>query len=315
VADLSQFSTQLQALSDQDARLLKNILDTTFLTPGDPNALAFSVATAGLATIDVAYVKQRFRSFLSRIVELSKGAQPPGWHAANGFFRDWMASDSVIASLGAPPTIPLGSEAQALFDVYLGWYQYVVVSVFRGCENVPSSRLADAVLHSVAEIAKFALDLFNTIFGDSEQSRQASQALQQDYEAAVKRLNDAANQPVSGRHMSGWIAKRSADTAFFSLSVLNQKVPLGTPGDLGRIANVVRAMLTQINRLQVDGHNPWLLGSWQLQYQATLQAAIVGLDSVATLALRKQDRPDKPENIGPLLEPNRSSPQTAESAD
>ncbi len=302
MADFSQFAAQINALSKGDARLLKTILDDTFQQPDDPRAFLFSVANVGLAAVDAAYVKQRFKTLLLRIIDLSKQAQPPGWHAANGFFHDWVATDSIIASMGGPPTIPLGPEAQALFDVYLNWYHYVLFSVFRNADNVEGSRIGDAVVHTLSEIVKFAVDLFNAIFGDPGQQQQATQRLQQDYDAAVQRLNDSSNQPVSGRHMNGWIAKFSADTAFFSLSVLNQNVPPGTPGDVGRIAAVIRAMLQQINRLEVNGHNPWLKGFWQLQYQATLQAAVIGLDSIPTLKLRTQDKPDLPQDVGPLLQ-------------
>jgi len=302
MADFSQFTAQIEALSENDGRRLKNILDEAFQKYDDPNAFLVSVVRAGQATADVAYVKQRFRSFLLRIIDLSRQAQPPGWHAANGFFHDWVSTDRIIDSMGGPPTIPLGPEAQALFDVYLDWHHNVLIRVFRNANNVEGSRVGDAVLHSLGEIAKFAVDLFNAIFSDPDQRQQAAQRLQSDYDAAVRRLNDASNQPVSGRHMNGWISKFSADTAFFSLSVLNQRVPRGTPGDVGRIAEVIRAMLQQLNRLEVNGHNPWLKGFWQLQYQATLQATVVGLDAIPTLGMRVEDRPGIPQDIGPLLQ-------------
>jgi len=120
----------------------------------------------------------------------------------------------------------------------------------------------------------------------------------------VNNLNANGNKPFKGRHMSGWIAKFSSDTAFFSLQVLNQRVPPGTSGDLKRIADVMTAMLTALNQIPFDGMNPWLKGAWQLQYQATLQSAILGLDAIQTLPLRKQDVPDIPTNVGPLLGPN-----------
>jgi len=300
MADLKHFSTQIGALSDADGRILKGILDETVQKQADPHAFLFSVANAGLAALDIAYVKQRFRSFLSRIIDLSKQAQPPGWHASNGFFRDWVATDSILASMGGPPTIPLGPQAQPLFDVYLFWYNCVLVRVFRNANNVEGSRPGDAVIHAIEEIVKFAVDLFKAIFGDSGQAQQASQRLQRDFDAAVNRLNDASNQPVTGRHMNGWISVFSHDTAIFTLDVLNQKVPPGTPGDIGKLGNVIRAMLTALTGLQTQGHNPWLKGFWQLQYQATLEAAVIGLDAVPTLALRKQS--DLPEDMGPLLQ-------------
>src|SRR5262245_52796116 len=104
MADFSLFSSQIRALSESDQSILKGILDETFKKQEDPNAFLFSVANAGLATADVAYVKQRFRSFLTRIIDLSRQAQPPGWHAANGFFHDWVATDSILAGMGGPPT-------------------------------------------------------------------------------------------------------------------------------------------------------------------------------------------------------------------
>jgi len=287
-------------LSEADQQILKRVLDDAFQNQSDPNAFLFSVANAGLAATDIAYVKQRFRSFLSRIIDLSKQAQPPGWHAANGFFHDWVATDSVLASMGGKPTIPLGPQAQPLFDVYLFWYNCVLVRVFRNANNVEGSRIGDAVVHTIGEIVKFALDVFNAIFGDSGQAQEAAQRLQEDFNAAVNRLNDASNQPVTGTHMNGYISVFSHDTAVFTLDVLNQKVPRGTPGDIGKIGNIIRAMLTALTGLETQGHNPWLKGFWQLQYQATLEAAVIGLDAVPTLAFRKES--DLPEDMGPLLQ-------------
>jgi hypothetical protein len=303
MADFAQFSAQIEALSDDDGKLLSQILSDTIADPDNSRAFLFSVAKAGVAAADVAYVKQRFRNFLQRIVDLSRGAQPPGAHAANGFFHDWMVADSVIASMGGPPTIPLGPEAQPLFDVYLDWYRNVLNRVFKNADNVEATDIGILISGVLGDIIRFAVDIFNTIFGDRTQRQQATDNISREIGPLLDRLNDNGRQPFKGRHMSGWISRFSADTAEFSRIVLDQKVPRGTPGDVGKIAEVIRAMLISLNHLPTDGHNPWLKGAWQLQYQATLQAAIVGLDAIKTLPLRKQDNPDSPQDVGPLLSP------------
>ncbi len=38
--------------------------------------------------------------------------------------------------MGGPPTVPLGPEAQPLFDVYLDWYNNVLNRVFKNADNV-----------------------------------------------------------------------------------------------------------------------------------------------------------------------------------
>ncbi len=88
MANPSQFATLLSGLSDNNAELLNNILTNAVSKSGRPNAFLFSVAEAGFVASDVAYVKQRFRGLLQRIVDLSLAAQPPGAHAASGFFHD-----------------------------------------------------------------------------------------------------------------------------------------------------------------------------------------------------------------------------------
>jgi hypothetical protein len=88
------------------------------------------------------------------------------------------------------------------------------------------------------------------MFDDSGQAQQVAQRHQHDFDAAVKRLNDTSNQPVTGRHMNGWISVFSHDPGMFTLDVLNQKVPLGTAGDIGKLGNIIRAMLTALTGLQ-----------------------------------------------------------------
>jgi hypothetical protein len=304
MADPSQFATLISGLSDDDALLLKSILSDSANKSGDPNAFLFSVAKAGLPTADVAYVKQRFRSFLQRIVDLSRAAQPPGAHAASGFFHDWMVTDGIIASLGGPSTVPLGPEAQPLFDVYLNWYNYVLNAVFKRADNVEAEDIGILIEGVLGDVIKFAVDVFNAVFGNQQQRQQAIDSISREIGPLLDHLNANGHEPFKGRHMSGWIAKFSSDTAFFSLTFLNQRVPLGTSGGLGRIADVIRAMFSALNQIPFDGMNPWLKGAWQLQYQATLQSAIVGLDAIQTLPLRKQNVPDMPTEIGPLLGPN-----------
>ncbi len=305
MTDPSQFTPLISALSDQDAALLKTIL-TQSQSAGktaEPNSFLFSVATAGFAAVDVAYVKQRFRDFLQRIVELSLAAQPPGAQAANGFFRQYMVTDARLAQLGAPPTLPLGSQAQALFDVYTAFYGYVRNDVFARCENVPGERILDAIFSELGAVIQFALNLLTAIFGSDQQQReQAAAQLSQEIGPLVQRLNDNANSPINGTHASGWIAKFSSDTAFFTKTLLDQKVPPNTPGQLGQIADVIRAMLTQLNLIPFDGMNPWLKGAWQLQYQSVLRSAVIALDTIQTLPLQKQDRPAVPSNPGALLQ-------------
>ena len=304
MANPSQFASLLSGLSDNDAELLKNILTNSVSKSGDPKAFLFSVAEAGLVAADVAYVKQRFRGFLQRIVDLSLAAQPPGAHAASGFFHDWMVTDGIIASMGGPPTVPLGPQAQPLFDVYLDWYNNVLNRVFKNADNVEAEDIGILIEGILGDIIKFAVDVFNAVFGDQQQRQQAIDNISKEIGPLVNNLNANGNKPFKGRHMSGWIAKFSSDTAFFSLQVLNQRVPPGTSGDLGTIADVIRAMLTALNQIPFDGMNPWLKGAWQLQYQATLQSAIVGLDAIQTLPLRKQETPDMPIGMGPLLGPD-----------
>ena len=303
MANPSQFASLLSGLSDNDAELLKNILTGAASKSADPNAFLFSLAEAGLVAADAAYVKQRLRSFLQRIVDLSLGAQPPGAHAASGFFRDWLVGDAMIASMSGPPTIPLGPQAQPLFDVYLNWYNYVL-SIFKKCENVEATDIGILIEGALGDIIKFGIDVFNAIFGDQQQRQQAIANVSKEIGPLLDHMNANGNQPFKGRHMSGWIAKFSSDTAFFSLTFLNQRVPPGTSGDVGRIADVIRAMLSALNQIPFDGMNPWLKGAWQLQYQATLQSAIVGLDAIQTLPLRKQGATDIPAGMGPLLGPD-----------
>lgn len=301
MANPSQFGTLLSSLSDDDAELLRNILIEAASKSSQPNAFLFSVAKAGSTVADVAYVKQRFRDFFQRIVELSLAAQPPGAHATNGFFRQYMVTDGRLLQLGGAPTLPLGPQAQALFDVYVAFYGYVRDTVFGKCENVPGSRIFDAIFSEVGEIVQFAINVFSAIFGNQQERQQAATQIAQEIAPLVQQMNANGNQPITGTHASGWISKFSSDTAFFTRSLLDQRVPPNTPGDLGQIANVLRAMLTQLNLIPFDGMNPWLKGAWQLQYQSTLRSAVLGLDAIQTLPLQKQQQPDTPESPGPLL--------------
>ena len=240
-------------------------------------------ATNALATQanDIAYVKSRFRDLFQLIVELSQGAQPPGAHAANGFFHDRLVTDPRIAAMGAKPKVRLGPGAQALFDVYIDWYNDMFYRVFRNADNVEANRTFDFIRSELGDIVQFGVDLFNAIFGSDQQKQQEAAArLKSDFDPLVQAMNANGNLPRSGRHMSGFIAKFSADTAYFNRFLLNHKVPAGTPGDVGKIADVIRGTMTQLNLLPTEGHDPWLKGYWQLQYQATLQAAITALDSI-----------------------------------
>src|ERR1700739_6428 len=68
------------------------------------------------------------------------------------------------------------------------------------------------------DVIKFAVDVFNAIFGSDQQRQQAIDNISNEIGPLVDQLNANGNKPFKGRHMSGWIAKFSADTAFFSLT-------------------------------------------------------------------------------------------------
>jgi hypothetical protein len=301
----------IEGLSDSDASRLRHILQKSTENKGSTNAFVHSLADGAKEAIDAAYVKQRWRNLFQRIVDLSMSAQPPGAHAGNGFFRDFLVGDRVLASMGAPPTVPLSPQARALFDVYSAWHTYVRVHVFGRAPNVPANRTFDFLLSEIDGILEFAVKLINFIFGSEEERKKALQSMAQEFEPLVKRLNDSGNMPRIGSHMNGHLAKFSSDTAFFTITLLDQRVPGGVGGEIGQVANVIRNTMIQLNRMEVNGHNPWLKGVWQLQYQATLKSAILGLDAILTLPLdggraplEKADEPrltDVPTDVGPLL--------------
>ena len=63
-----------------------------------------------------------------------------------------MVTDAIIASMGGPPTIPLGPQAQPLFDVYLNWYNYVLNAVFKRADNVEGENIFIPILGALGDV-------------------------------------------------------------------------------------------------------------------------------------------------------------------
>ena len=127
----------------------------------------------------------------------------------------------------------------------------------------------------LGKIGAFLGSIFSAINSDGKDDKKNAQAAV-DAAKLYQEINKNSN-CHSGRHANGWISVRINEASQASLQTLNGYNFNDPSSRIGKTKIVLEKTFNALLGLQTQGHNPWLLGDWQLKYYAIMKAASFAL--------------------------------------
>jgi hypothetical protein len=241
-----------------------------------------SIASAISSKNDTIELNKGIIAYFSRVAQLANDNKPAYRNAANGNFRDKMASAELNAL--ANPKLDLSTQdAKNLFDVFTTFAQGNQDAFNRnpnyklphkGCCGTDTK----VIMNSFGAIAYVISDIATIIASegaDAVQIAGLTNDLKNTYNSIAK--SHYAN---VGANASGHISEGVATAASRALTKLNKYNNYNASTKSGKIALVLRTCFKDLLKLQTKGHSPWLLPSWQLQYYATIKATSIKLSNL-----------------------------------
>ena len=125
------------------------------------------------------------------------------------------------------------------------------------------------------DISDVVIDVWTIWKGNLEEAKKAKATLIQDITKVCDDVQKDGNL-TQGTHANGFISWDVANAAGAATTKLDAQFPRGTNSDPGRLADALRVVFTKLAALPTDGHDPWLIASWQISFEFIAQGAAEG---------------------------------------
>ena len=223
-------------------------------------------------------VLDRITTYFKTLESICNESTPVWPNASNGWFRERIL-EAKYSNLGQQLNAQLTGSAKDLFDVYLHFYRGNQAA-FMNNGNYPAGP-ADVVRIRANQIVPALWAPFRDIISSKDSYVEANKNLIYLYFVSV--IDEIANNPEAsgGAHANGHISSAVKGAALSSLKELNDRFKPEDKSEAGKAATILRILFTSLSQLQTEGHNPWLVGSWQGSYQVLMGASKMSLQALS----------------------------------
>lgn len=251
-------------------------------------------ANAADVPADCKAMVDKWKNLFQTLAHHSEQHHPPGINAANGHFHRVVMEEAANGEYyrlrekerpSSADVDKLSWEAKQLWGAFAVFYDDVIGSseakgdnCFRNQGNFESSKPAGQKALATATIIVQILSA-----GDSDDKKKndaQAAALAKAASDYQREFNDTDQ--IRGAHMNGHISKGVKGAAQRVQDSLKADI-FDKPGvnkDIRRVAEIINETMKALKELQTDGHDPWLRGDWQIQFQVICRAAGTQLHNI-----------------------------------
>ncbi len=230
-------------------------------------------------------VNLRFQVLLYQLYELSNWNPPPGTNAASGVWRDKIVADEKIKNVGVLPAEGMTGDAGKLAQVYNEFYAKTV-EAFSANENVESTWAGKGIIFrsilgkAGEKVYGISFDIYQSAGGDETENKKFATEARNSARALIRTID--RNGPIyKGAHAAPQIAVSEYNAANAALQKLDQLFGGDYSGAGGPAARVLKQVFTEITTMPTVTETPWLLPSWQIQFQYVCLTGSIVMEKVS----------------------------------
>jgi hypothetical protein len=240
---------------------------------------AQNIALNSLVDSELTVVNNVMIVYFGKVGKIARDNLPPCSNAANGWMREYIVHDPQIISLTNPKLGLKTKPASELLDIFTTFATQNYQAFNNNGNYAPPGFVAfrDATLDHAGAILSLGLDILSVVTSGGNDKSWAQFA--KDLGTIIPNISKESK-CYGGANANGWISVSVNGSAKNTLAKFNGYNMYDSGTRIGQIDLVLQKSFNQLLALSTQGHNPWLLPSWQLGYYAIMQATALKLSSL-----------------------------------